>query len=87
MRYPGFTFYFQIRLVPPLHHGDTSTLRGSLSLVMRTCWTQAPEDRPEFTEVVGFLEQRSAPTGPPLQDVSELENKTTENAQPTASAA
>jgi hypothetical protein len=44
-------------------HGDrSSTLHGSLSLVVRNCWAQAPEDRPEFTEVVDFLEHLSAPT-------------------------
>ena len=42
----------------------TSTLYGSLSLLVRNCWAQGPEDRPDFTEVVRFLEQLTAPTGP-----------------------
>ena len=37
--------------------GIVALLRGSLSLLVRKCWAQAPEDRPAFTEVVRYLER------------------------------
>lgn len=47
---------------------STSTLHESLTFLVRRCWAQGAEDRPAFTEVVEFLEQLSAPTGPPREE-------------------